>query len=79
MIRRFCDACNKEIHRSANRSRFKHQFLLVGDRSTDVIVDAMVTINGTTNSGDICAECIITTVSKGVFVGPGDDPFLRET
>lgn len=72
MIRRFCDPCGKEISKSANRSQFKHQFTNE-DLEVNVMVDTMVTINGATNSGDICAECIIKTVSEGVYLGMNRD------
>lgn len=66
MIKRFCDACGKEVISTANRGKFKHEFKIRGN-TVIVEVDAMVAINGTINGGEICAPCIIVTVKDGTF------------
>jgi hypothetical protein len=65
MIRRFCDACNGEIQQTANRSLFHKTFSPETQRSTKVVVDVMVSINGTTNGGEICVPCIQETIIEG--------------
>lgn len=64
MIKRFCDACGTEISRSANRDVWEIQFQNE-DKKILVQIDCMVTINGTTNGGEICQACVVKTVRDG--------------
>lgn len=66
MIKRFCDACNNEIVETANRMLFTKTFERDGgEKFVKVQVDTMVSINGATNSGEICTACIQETVARG--------------
>ena len=60
MRRVFCDVCDTEIERSANRTIMT--YAMNGHR---IGVDLMVSLDDTWNGGDICLDCIITTVSNG--------------
>ena len=67
MIRRFCDACGAEIERNYVSQRLVAEKTFRRDRSTlsplKVKVECMVTIDDTSNSGDMCRDCIIDTVA----------------
>lgn len=66
MIKRFCDACEKEIPETANRVIFTETFVKNSDKKqVKVGVEVMVSINGTTNGGEICIACVRHTVAKG--------------
>lgn len=66
MIKRFCDACKREIPETSNRMLFTKNFEQDGgEKFVKVQVDTMVSIDGVTNGGEICTPCIIDTVTKG--------------
>lgn len=67
MNRYYCDLCGEEVQRSANRD----VWTLVGAdpfeprKQVKVQADVMVTINGTTNHGHICRNCVVKVVQQG--------------
>lgn len=63
-IQRFCDGCGTNIERDyvSNRLESERTFRLDGKRVI-VKVECMVTVDGTTNAGDICRDCVIDTVN----------------
>jgi len=65
-IRRFCDACGTEIQQNyvSDRLTAERTFVRrdVWTKRTKVQVECMVTVNGVTNQGDLCRDCVIDTV-----------------
>lgn len=65
MIRRFCDACGTEIQQNYVSERLVAEKTFRRGRSPsplNVKVECMVTVDGTSNKGDLCRDCIIDTV-----------------
>lgn len=62
MIRRYCDACGREVERSVSKDRFRPSTQVGG---TVIDCEIMVAINGTWNAGDLCVECLKQTIEKG--------------
>jgi len=64
--RRFCDACGTEIQQNYVSDRLTAERTFVrrddGTKRTKVRVECMVAVNGGTNGGDLCRECVIDTV-----------------
>jgi hypothetical protein len=56
MIKHYCDLCGKEV---IGMNRMKRCF----DR---VKVEVITAVDGTWNQGDLCTECIIKSVTKGI-------------
>lgn len=65
MIRRFCDPCGVEIEKSANRDVWNLEIVRSDGVTVQVRADTMISINGVTNAGEICRDCIVRTVSEG--------------
>lgn len=66
MIRRFCDTCGTEIQQNYVSERLvAEKTFRPKDRPHKVVtvkVECMVTIDGTTNKGEMCRDCVIDTV-----------------
>jgi len=64
MIRRFCDACGKEIAKNYVSDRLTAERTFKNDGKKVVVkVEVMVGTDNVTNKGDICRDCVIDTVN----------------
>ena len=58
MIKHYCDICEKEVHRNYVSDRLKMK--LEGFE-----VEVMVTKDNTTNSGELCRDCLLKILRTG--------------
>lgn len=65
MIKYFCDPCGKELDWSFNRSSWLLDFTNPKGERVPVKIEPLVSINGTSNQGHICADCIIRVFVDG--------------
>ena len=64
MIQRFCDCCGTEIKQNYASERLEAERTFRHDAKRVVVkVECMVTMDGVTNKGDICRDCVIDTVN----------------
>lgn len=67
-VKYYCDPCGKEINDSVNRDSWVFEFAQSnGKPPVKVEVEAMVSINGATNSGHICVDCVKKTLLEGLY------------
>ncbi len=71
MIKYLCDACDAEIPTTANRTVWTREFKKSNGTKVTVKVDALVTVQGTTNGGHICQACVVRTLVDGTPVKKG--------
>lgn len=63
MIRRFCDACGAEVEKNYVMDRLiATKTFRQEAKQVEVKVECIVTIDGTTNKGEMCRDCVIDTV-----------------
>ena len=55
MIKHYCDCCESELSRNYVTQRFSEEMVVSGKR---VRVDIMLVIDGVSNQGDLCENCL---------------------
>jgi hypothetical protein len=66
MMRRFCDTCGVEIDRNMVTDRYRPIKFFRGPLGgVKVMLEVLVTMNGTANSGDICLPCLRSVFTEG--------------